>query len=92
MNLGPPDNKDKWYRQCGLRRPHPDPDTEGDQVDVAYIPDRVAKVGQHVRVGDEKPLDDDPWLVEWVSPTRRSWRWLMEKRNADKKQRKASDI
>lgn len=83
--------KHEWYRQCGYRREV----VPGQfKFDVAYIPEDLAKVGKPVYFGkkEDRPPQDEMWIIEWVSDERRSREWIVNKQNADKHQREASDV
>jgi hypothetical protein len=83
--------KNEWYRQCGYRKQLP----EGSHKDgVSYLPEALAKVGKPVYFGkkEDRPPQDEMWIVTWVSPERRSREYIVMKQNADKHQREASDV
>lgn len=81
-----------FYRQCGYEQEFP-LEGEGTKFDVYWIPENLAKVGQIVYFGEKrKPAREELYCIKWVGDNRRSAEWLHDKQQADRNQRKASDI
>ena len=84
--------KEIYYRQCGYEQACP-PEGRGRKFDVAYLPEKLAKVGQVFYLGKKRKdvRPEEKWQVTWVSDVRRTAEWINFKRNADQQQRKTSD-
>ena len=79
--------KEEWYRQCKFEVP-----TEtGKKLDVAWIPEKFAKVGKKIYIGEKRPNPEEIWVVTHVFD-RKSESWLVERQMDYKHQRKMSDI
>lgn len=85
--------KETYYRQCGYQQAHPN-EEGGRKFDVAWLPEKLAKVGQIIYFGDKRDgvPREDLYQVTWVGDNRRDISWLREKQNADKHQREKSDV
>jgi len=85
--------KTVYYRQCRYEQKHPDK-KRGKRWDVAWIPEKFAKIGRTIYFGEKRKdvPKEELYVVILVGDNRRSAEWLHGKQNADKKQRKASDI
>ena len=79
-------SKDVWYRQCELTLKT----NTGKKVDIAWIPENLAKIGKTVYFG-EKDSINELWTVEYVGG-RKNGKWLIEHQMDYKHQRKMSDI
>ena len=85
--------KEAMYRQCRYEQLVASA-SGGKKYDVAWIPEGLAKVGKVIYFGEKRPEvpRDELWVITEVGDNRRNASWLHEKRNADKKQREASDV
>lgn len=85
--------KETYYRQCGYEQAFP-PEGQGRKFDVAWIPEKLAKVGQVIYFGDKREdiAREELYRVTWAGDNRRDLSWLREKQNADKHQREKSDV
>jgi len=81
----------EFYRQCRYERVLSE---GGTKWDVAWIPEKLAKVGKRIYFGKKRKgvAPDELWTVTSVSDTRRSAEWLNFKHSADSHQREASDV
>jgi hypothetical protein len=86
-------SKPIYYRQCGYEQARP-PEGCGRKFNVAWLPEQLARVGQVIYLGAKRKTvaPDELYRVTWVGDNRRSAEWLTTKRNADKRQREASDV
>ena len=78
----------QMYAQCTYERK-----TEtGIQKGVAWIPLELAKVGKKIYLGEKRKVEEsEKWTVTSVG-AKKSGKWLIDKQNADKHQREASDV
>ena len=79
--------KDPWYRQCRF-------ETIGDgpkKFDVAWIPEKFAKVGKKIYLGEKRENPEPIWEVKEVY-ARRPESWVVEHQMDHKHQRKMSDV
>lgn len=85
--------KKAFYQQCGYEQAHLN-EGGGRKFDVAWLPEKLAKVGQVFYLG--KKRDDvqreEVWRITWVGENKRDLSWLRDKQGADKHQREASDV
>lgn len=86
-------SKTVYYRQCGYTQVRP-LEGRGRKVNVAWLPEQLAKVGQVIYLGAKREAvpPDELYRVTWVGDNRRSAEWLVTKQNDDKHQREASDV
>lgn len=82
--------KDPWYVQCRFET---EPTEKGKKVDTAWIPEKFAKVGKRIYIGDKRPSPEDTeiWTVTAVFDRKPS-SWVIERRMDYKHQRSVSDI
>lgn len=80
--------KDPWYKQCTYETPT----GEGSKkVDVAWIPEKLAKVGKKIYFGKRTDAPTELWTVTSVGGRQRE-SFLVEHMMDYKHQRKVSDI
>lgn len=80
-------SKQQWYRQCKFEAP-----TElGKKVETAWIPEKFAKVGKRIYIGEKRPNPEPIWTVTHVY-ARRTAEWVNAHAMDHKNQRKVSDI
>jgi len=68
-----------YYRQCTLQK--------GPTSQVAWIPEELAKVNKHVKIGD-----DDGWKVLEASTTRQSEEYILSHERDHMGHRNRTDI
>jgi hypothetical protein len=80
-----------FYKQCRYERVLPE---GGTKFDVAWLPEKLCKVGGTIYFGKKRKdvAPDELWTVTSVGDNRRSAEWLNFKHSADSHQREASDI
>ena len=81
-------NKDPWYRQCRFETRT---DSGGLKIDTAWIPEKFAKVGKKIYLGEKRPDPTPIWTVTHVFSRRRE-SYVVARRMDYKHQRKVSDI
>ncbi len=80
-------HQDPWYRQCRFETP-----TEGGKkIDTAWIPEKFAKVGKKIYIGEKRPDPDEIWTVTHVF-SRKPESYVVARQMDYKHQRKVSDI
>jgi hypothetical protein len=81
-----------YYRQCGFKQVFPP--GAGARFDVAWLPEKLAKVGEIFYLGKKREdvPPEEKWVVTWAGDNRRSLSELVDKQNADKHQREKSDV
>jgi len=78
--------KNIWYRQCKFKTVKPP-----FKLDVAWIPEKFAKVGKKVYFGDKRENPEPIWEVQEVW-ARKPESWVVGHQMDHKHQRKMSDI
>ena len=73
-----------WYRQCQFQ-------SDRNRVEVAWIPEKSAKVGRRVTFKDDGADPTEIWTITQVYD-RRPKSWLIEHQQDHLHQRKVSDV
>lgn len=83
----------RFYQQCGYEQAHLN-EGGGRKFDVAWLPEKLAKVGKVIYFGKKREVatQEELYRITWVGERRRDLSWLREKQNADKHQREKSDV
>ncbi len=79
--------KEQWYKQCRFETRT----DEGRKVDTAWIPEKFAKVGKKIYIGEKRPNPEEIWKVTHVF-SRKPESWVVKHQMDHKHQRKMSDI
>jgi hypothetical protein len=81
--------KKKWYCQCRMEKPT---GKDSRKWDIAWIPEKFAKVGKYIKIKQEDGTWDNGWLVTGVGDIKREESYLIDHERDYKNQRKASDV
>ncbi len=80
--------KDTWYKQCRFETRT---DSGGLKIDTAWIPEKFAKVGKKIYLGDKRADPQPIWTVTHVF-ARKPDSYVVSRQMDYKHQRKVSDI
>lgn len=80
--------REKFYRQCELARPS----ELGRELMTSWIPEKIAKVGNVVRLKDEDGEWTEGWEVLVAYDVRMAYSYLKKRDRDHVNQRKASDV
>ena len=81
--------KKVYYHQCKMRK---STGTNSSIWDVAWIPEKFAKIGKHIRIKQENGTWDYDWEVMKVGDTKKEESRLIAGERDYKNQRKMSDV